>query len=76
MYNYTPLSHTDAYAQMQARIRELEEEKAAADFLIAALLDDVGESRGRERRLLWTALAFGTVMTIAVVKCSWMAMGR
>jgi len=76
MYNYTPLSHTDAYEQMRTRIRELEEEKAAADFLIAALLDDVGESRGRERRLLWTVVAFGTVMTIAVVKCSWMAMGR
>lgn len=73
MHYYT--QQTAEYIErMQARVRELEEQLVSAELVIAQALDQIDEGLGRERRLMWTVLGFGSVMTIAIMKCSWMAM--
>lgn len=73
MHYYT---QADVEAKMRTRIRELEEIAASAELELGVAWDEIDDGRQRERRLLWTVIALGTVAVIAVAKVSWMAMGR
>jgi cyanate lyase len=68
MHHYTQDSQI---TEMRNRIHELEEMLAAAEASLSESFDEIDEGLGRERRLLWTVLLFGTAMVIAVLKATW-----
>ncbi len=67
---------SDHILAMSARIRDLEDKLASAELGFDVAWDEVQQSRGRERRLLWTAIGLGVVAAVAITQVGLLAAGR
>lgn len=67
---------SEQIAQMDIRIKELQEANASLDLALDLALDEIESGRGRERRLLYTVVAFGMVAVLAIMRACWLEMGR
>lgn len=67
---------SDHVDRLQAHLRDVEECAAVTEAALDAAYDEIEEGLHREQRLLWTALALGTLAAAAIMQLSWMMVGR